>query len=138
MNIATTSTVSELRAQLVRGVVPMVVVVSDPESDTRVEIDKDNVGNETIVFRTQGDRLAVLQRPAEGDSSIRLFPMHPDTDMELFWTTMDNFYLECPELKAYIRANTDKEEVLGGDLTDYDRDLLVTIFGFDSGSEAQH
>lgn len=129
MNIAISATTDDLRSQLVIGTAPFLAVVSDLATQTRIELEKDTMGNEVISFRTQGERLAVYQRPVDEEPVIRILPASSEIDLSLFWDKISKFYSECPELRDYIAAGTDRDSVLDPSLSEYDRTILVIVFG---------
>ena len=78
-------------------------VLHDAETGTRIEINREGNGHdETIVFRHCGETLAQYSQTDDQDAVLRLAEASPDTDLFLFWESVEKIYTQVPEIRDYL------------------------------------
>lgn len=108
---------------------PVFGVISDPDTRTTIEINRDET-QEYVGFKTQGELLAVLLKPPGATSAVlNIHDPSPGTDLFLFWDIIRDFYSGVPELQDYIRGGfkTDQENAFDGLQDESDRVIYAAV-----------
>ena len=104
-------------------------IISDPDTRTSIEIDRDET-HESVMFRSQGELLAALIKTDEMEHAVlNIHDPSPGVDLFLFWDVLKDFYSEIPELQDYIRGGfkTSKENAFDGLVDESDRVIYAAV-----------